>query len=316
MILRTLAAATVLSIAMPLIGCAEQAPAAAPVDWKQRFHRLGQWMAWGVEQTGEKLELDHPEGAAMLLGLLLLNGKSPELVLLSTVRVAHPEPEGKELVLAFIEGSKQPADTSESMFLDEIPKEDAELVESLSPRASAKIRLTDDEYQKLSTKLDTADFATKAVIAQRILFDLLYDSDALPRLRGRVDELLKSAASAREKEYWTLFRAALDLPGLPKAFEPPKKPTGRAACRESMSSLANAQMAYRVKKRTESFASNLQDLLPVFDGKPLPTCSEDGTYSVAIGVPARSFTIHCSIPEHDAGEPGEPRGYSPGLNIG
>jgi hypothetical protein len=149
-----------------------------------------------------------------------------------------------------------------------------------------------------------------------MLFDQLYDSDALPRLRDRVDGLLKSTASAREKEYWTLFRAALDLPGLPKAFEPKEELKGRAACRASMSSLSAAQWAYRVKNRTESFASNLQDLLPVLEGKPMPTCSEGGKYSVAIGVPAGLFTIHCSIPEHDAGEPGEPRGYSPGLNNG
>jgi type IV pilus assembly protein PilA len=85
----------------------------------------------------------------------------------------------------------------------------------------------------------------------------------------------------------------------------------RKTCRANLQTIANAEMAYRVRTRT-GFTATLTDL----DGDLLdtPVCPNNGTYSVTVGTPANSFTTHCSITDHDDGAGSEPAGYSPGLN--
>lgn len=85
----------------------------------------------------------------------------------------------------------------------------------------------------------------------------------------------------------------------------------RKTCRANLQTIANAEMAYRVRTRG-GFTATLTDL----DGDLLdtPVCPNQGTYSVAVGTPVDSFTVNCSLSEHNDGVAPEPNGYSPGLN--
>jgi len=85
----------------------------------------------------------------------------------------------------------------------------------------------------------------------------------------------------------------------------------RKTCRANLQTIANAEMAYRVRTRTV-FTSNIGDLVP--DLAATPICPNNGAYSVTVGTPAGSFTVECDIAAHNAGFGTEPDGYSPGLN--
>ena len=86
----------------------------------------------------------------------------------------------------------------------------------------------------------------------------------------------------------------------------------RKTCRANLQTIANANMAYRVRTRN-GFTALITDLVP--DLATTPKCPvATGAYSITAGTPANSFTVHCSITAHDTGGPGEPTGYSPGLN--
>jgi hypothetical protein len=88
-----------------------------------------------------------------------------------------------------------------------------------------------------------------------------------------------------------------------------KKYPGGATCRANLATIGNFEFAHNVSHG--GFTSDLS-LLTEGSGK-LPVCPEGGAYSVVVGVPKDSFTVHCSIKRHDAGIV-EPRGYSPGRN--
>jgi hypothetical protein len=96
----------------------------------------------------------------------------------------------------------------------------------------------------------------------------------------------------------------------PEAFEQvQQKDPQRATCRANLQTLANAEMAHKV--RHGEFAADfslLSDDLPM-----TPICPEGGRYHAVINDPLNSFTIHCSVKRHDAGVL-EPRGYAPGRN--
>ena len=85
----------------------------------------------------------------------------------------------------------------------------------------------------------------------------------------------------------------------------------RRHCRAGMMTFANAAMAYRVKNQTFGFPSQLSDLTEFFE-QPIE-CPAGGSYSIAVGVPEKSFTIHCSVLRHDAGRV-QPPGFSPRVN--
>ena len=85
-----------------------------------------------------------------------------------------------------------------------------------------------------------------------------------------------------------------------------------ATCRANLMAIANAEMSHRVATRT-GFTSDLGTIAMQFP-EGLPICPAGGRYSVIVGTPANSFTVHCSESDHDAGAGGEPRGYSPGVN--
>jgi hypothetical protein len=105
-------------------------------------------------------------------------------------------------------------------------------------------------------------------------------------------------------------------PGVNTDFDNPdaidrrtRKDPESATCRANLATFSNQELAYRV--RHGSFASDLSLLKDV--SEKLPICPEGGSYSIIVGVPNDSFTIHCSIKTHDAGVI-EPRGYAPGMN--
>ena len=85
----------------------------------------------------------------------------------------------------------------------------------------------------------------------------------------------------------------------------------RKTCRANLQTIANAEMAYRVRTRT-GFTATISDL----DGDLLatPVCPNQGTYSVTVGTPTNSFTVNCTVAAHNAGGNGESAGYSPGIN--
>ena len=85
----------------------------------------------------------------------------------------------------------------------------------------------------------------------------------------------------------------------------------RKTCRANLQTIANAEMAYRVRTRT-GFTSSINDLVP--DLAAVPKCPTNNAYSVAVGTPTGSFTVNCSNTAHNLGGTGEPVGYSPGLN--
>jgi type IV pilus assembly protein PilA len=85
----------------------------------------------------------------------------------------------------------------------------------------------------------------------------------------------------------------------------------RKTCRANLQTIANAEMAYRVRTRT-GFTSAIADLIP--DLAATPKCPNAGTYAVAVGTPPGSFTVSCTVGTHNAGGGTEPAGYSPGLN--
>ena len=85
----------------------------------------------------------------------------------------------------------------------------------------------------------------------------------------------------------------------------------RKTCRANLQTIANAEMAYRVRTRT-GFTSAIADLVP--DLAATPKCPNNGAYAVAVGTPAGSFTVSCNVAAHNLGGNGEPNGYSPGLN--
>lgn len=82
-----------------------------------------------------------------------------------------------------------------------------------------------------------------------------------------------------------------------------------ATCRANLATFSNAEIAQKISHG--AFATDLSLMMDSL--QKLPVCPEGGSYSVVVGVPKDSFTIHCSIRRHDAGML-EPRGYSPGLN--
>ncbi len=84
----------------------------------------------------------------------------------------------------------------------------------------------------------------------------------------------------------------------------------RRTCRANLQVIANAEMAHRVKTRG-GFTSNLKLLDDMFEMNP--TCPNGGSYSVVVGVPSDSFTVHCSVLSHDAGAL-QPAGYSPEIH--
>jgi type IV pilus assembly protein PilA len=85
----------------------------------------------------------------------------------------------------------------------------------------------------------------------------------------------------------------------------------RKTCRANLQTIANAEMAYRVRTRT-GFTSVIGDLVP--DLAATPKCPNNGTYAVAVGTPTNSFTVSCTVTAHNDGGGTEPDGYSPGLN--
>lgn len=58
----------------------------------------------------------------------------------------------------------------------------------------------------------------------------------------------------------------------------------RKTCRANLQTIANAEMAYRARTR-DPFTATLGDLLNT------PVCPNAGTYTVAVGTPANSFTV-------------------------
>lgn len=85
----------------------------------------------------------------------------------------------------------------------------------------------------------------------------------------------------------------------------------RKTCRANLQTIANAEMAYRVRTRT-GFTSSIDDLVP--DLAAVPVCPTADDYSVDVDTPLGSFTVECSNGDHNAGGGSEPDGYSPGLN--
>jgi type IV pilus assembly protein PilA len=85
----------------------------------------------------------------------------------------------------------------------------------------------------------------------------------------------------------------------------------RKTCRANLQTIANAEMAYRVRTRG-GFTATIADL----NGDLLntPVCPNAGTYSVTVGTPPNSFTVNCNVADHNAGGNGESNGYSPGVN--
>ena len=84
----------------------------------------------------------------------------------------------------------------------------------------------------------------------------------------------------------------------------------RKTCRANLQTIANAEMAYRVRTRT-GFTTVVADLIP--DLAATPKCPNSGTYAIALA-PVGSFTVSCTVGTHNAGGGSEPAGYSPGLN--
>lgn len=85
----------------------------------------------------------------------------------------------------------------------------------------------------------------------------------------------------------------------------------RQACRSNLQEISGSVMAYRVATRS-TFTDDFQKLGKYLDASSL-ICPKDGMYRIDL-VPFNSYTVHCSVNEHDAGAAGEPLGYSPGLN--
>lgn len=85
----------------------------------------------------------------------------------------------------------------------------------------------------------------------------------------------------------------------------------RHECRDNLQEISGAMMAYRVATRS-NFTDDFQKLGKYLDASAL-ICPKDGKYRIDL-LPSNSFTIHCSVDEHDKGESGQPDGYSPGLN--
>ena len=85
----------------------------------------------------------------------------------------------------------------------------------------------------------------------------------------------------------------------------------RKTCRANLQTIANAEMAYRVRTRN-GFAATVAQLVP--DLAAVPKCPNSGAYTVVLDTPVNSFTVNCSIALHNAGGGGEAAGYSPGIN--
>jgi len=96
-----------------------------------------------------------------------------------------------------------------------------------------------------------------------------------------------------------------DLPAKAQRLE-----NERRSCRANMMTLANANMAFRVKYMA-GFTTN-PALLEEFLAER-PACPRAGIYSIVVGVPDNAFTVHCTILSHDAGAI-QPAGFSPGVN--
>ena len=83
----------------------------------------------------------------------------------------------------------------------------------------------------------------------------------------------------------------------------------RRTCRANLQTIANAESWHKSEKGM--LTADLGRLMEVLGAQPI--CPEGGTYSIVLGLPADSFTVHCTVKAHDAGMV-EPRGYSPGRN--
>jgi hypothetical protein len=297
-----------------LFGCVINPAASSQEDLSDRWYRYGQFAAF---QSGGQVSDEMNDGGYLppLWFMTLTGDHSAEATLLQSMLLfADSEESAKLMTDKFAQGTKNPADTRAAMFSDPFPKSQEEALRSLVEHHAGKGFRSEEARKVIHSKLDDSSFEIQAAYAKYYIERYAGGYEKPDAVAKKLDELELRATSKRQKEFWSTLQAVTKNK---KPLSSKKEViTGRAACRQSMSTLASAQLACRVKKQTESFTPNLQDLLPMFEGKPLPPCSEGGTYSVATGVPARWFTIHCSIPEHDAGEPGEPSGYSPGLNSG
>ena len=90
------------------------------------------------------------------------------------------------------------------------------------------------------------------------------------------------------------------------------------ACRANMQTIANAEMAYKVRNPTHTFTTDLSSSgTLVSDGNltAIPTCPNGGTYSVVINGDG-TITVHCSIASDDDDNGFYPagHGYTPGVD--
>lgn len=91
----------------------------------------------------------------------------------------------------------------------------------------------------------------------------------------------------------------------------------RKTCRANMQTIANAEQAYKVKNPAHTYvaiASGADMSTVLTDLQATPICPAAGSYSVTLNSSNGSFTVHCSVPEHEAGTGSEPAGFTPGVN--
>ncbi len=90
------------------------------------------------------------------------------------------------------------------------------------------------------------------------------------------------------------------------------------ACRANMQTIANAEVAYKVKNVAHTFTTDLSSSgALVTDGNltAIPTCPNGGQYSVVINGDG-TITVHCSIlnDDDDDGFYSGAHGYTPGVD--
>ncbi len=93
------------------------------------------------------------------------------------------------------------------------------------------------------------------------------------------------------------------------------------ACRANMQTIADAEVAYKVKNPSHVFTTDLSSSgALVADGNLtiMPVCPNGGTYSIALNPPDGSglITVHCSIAgdDDDGGLYSVNHGFTPGFD--
>ncbi|MEO7453954.1 MAG: hypothetical protein ABIV13_04240 [Fimbriimonadales bacterium] len=301
--LRSIGVHLYLMLALMLGGCSGGSTSTSD-EMADRFYRYGQNLGWFAVSKGGTIE-----EAVMVAGFYLIADDSPEATLLLSMYMLSNDENRTGQLEKVDEGARNPKDTSKELFLDPLPAAEKEEADKFVQKYTGRSFVEPAAKRQIESKLRSSSFAVRALYVRYLIARYAGGHETQRTVIAELERQANLETNEREKKFWNLLTAVVNNHD---PFRGKPKLTDRELCRGNLETIANGEMAYRVKNETE-FTADLSKLVKVME-RDLPECPEKGTYSVTVDVPKHSFTVHCSVSAHDAGEAGKPAGYSPGIN--